>query len=42
LIDIEGNLEDFNVKKALNELKSICENISEANLPEVPWFPTKI
>lgn len=41
-IDIEGELNNPNVQKALNELSLIVNKITEVGSPEVPWFPTRI
>lgn len=41
-IDIEGNLLDANVQKAVRELNLIAEKVTEVGTPEVPWFPTRI
>jgi len=41
-IDIEGELNNPNVQKALNELSLIVNKITEVGTPEVPWFPTRI
>jgi len=41
-IDIEGELTNPNVQKALNELSLIVNKITEVGTPEVPWFPTRI
>lgn len=41
-IDIEGELSNPNVQKALNELSLICNRVTEVGTPEVPWFPTRI
>jgi len=41
-IDIEGNWDDKNVKKAIKELSIIANKINEVGTPEVPWFPTRM
>lgn len=41
-MDIEGKQGDPNVTKAMNELKSICLNVTAVGGPEVPWFPTQL
>lgn len=41
-IDIEGNLTDPNVAKAIAELGLIANRVQEVGTPEVPWFPTRI
>ena len=41
-VDIEGNTTDANIKKALQELSLVVNNIQEIGAPEVPWFPTRI
>jgi hypothetical protein len=41
-IDIEGDLNNPNVQKALNDLSLIVNKITEVGTPEVPWFPTRI
>ena len=39
-IDIEGKLEDSNVKNAIAQLKIIADDVTEVGSVEVPWFPT--
>ena len=41
-VDIEGDLNNPNVQKALNDLSLIVNKITEVGTPEVPWFPTRI
>ena len=39
-IDIEGDLHDSNVQKAIKQLNLIADKVTEVGTPEVPWFPT--
>lgn len=41
-VDIEGEISDPNIQKALAELRLICNRVTEVGSPEVPWFPTQI
>jgi len=41
-VDLDGNLKDPVVKKAVDELRLLAEDVTEIGTIEVPWFPTRI
>lgn len=42
MIDIEGDIGQEHVQKAIRQLNLVANHVTEIGTPEVPWFPTRI